>query len=111
MGREKFTKDRVNNVDHGIGTLQDGYTSAEELTRICGFFVNTHGCKDMRNMVAQLLSNHMTLRVQTARSLELADFSSVELSTEGHGECRTLAVVLRQGKTNRVGRLQFGACL
>lgn len=109
--RERHQVQRSNYADRGIGTLQDGYTSKEELAQMCKYYMKEGTGKDLRNMLAQLLSNHMALRGESARSLEFADMFSVNLPNEGNGNCVAFIAILSQGKTNQVGRIEFGACM
>ncbi|ETI55557.1 hypothetical protein F443_01771 [Phytophthora nicotianae P1569] len=43
--------------------------------------------------------------------LELADLHSIMLENEGYSPCRAIVMVMRQGKTNQVGRIEVGACM
>ncbi|ETO67568.1 hypothetical protein F444_15520 [Phytophthora nicotianae P1976] len=45
--------------------------------------------------------------------LELADLHSIPLENEGYNPCRALVMVMvmGQGKTNQVGRVEVGACM
>ncbi|KAJ8537451.1 hypothetical protein ON010_g13147 [Phytophthora cinnamomi] len=51
------------------------------------------------------------MRGESARMLELADLHSILLENEGYSPGRALVMVMRQGKTNQVGRIEFGACM
>ncbi|KAJ8576337.1 hypothetical protein ON010_g2882 [Phytophthora cinnamomi] len=67
--------------------------------------------KRLRNLLAFLLSHYALMRGESARMLELADLHSILLENEGYSPCRALVMVMRQGKTNQVGRIEFGACM
>lgn len=53
----------------------------------------------------------MLLRGENARDMQLADLFCLEFKEEGPTECIALIAVLRQGKMNQVGRIEYGGVL
>lgn len=61
--------------------------------------------------LAQANCNFMSLRGNSARSMDLADIHSLALKDEGPSSCVAVLSTLDNGKTNRFGRIEYGACL
>ena len=111
LHRERDAHRRENFIDRGIGTLQDRYTTMDELSTLCDQFMKNNDGPGLRNKLAQLNCNFMTLRGELARKMELPDLFSIDLDNEGDGECKALIAVLMNGKTNQFGRIEFAATL
>jgi hypothetical protein len=112
-GYEENDRRRKNFADRGADTMLDGYTTTEQIQNIARFFWMTshnHGTS-LRNLLAFLLSHYALMRGESARRMELADLHSNELENEGYTSCRALVMVMRQGKTNQVGRIEVGATM
>jgi hypothetical protein len=56
-----------------------------------------------------LLQHMMLLRGETTRRVELADLLGMDLPDEGPVDCPALLMRMAQGKTNRFGRVEYGA--
>ncbi|KAG2776784.1 hypothetical protein PC116_g7881 [Phytophthora cactorum] len=106
---EKDERKRKTMEDRGADTMLDGYTTTDQIRRISQFFwdnVREPGTR-LRNMLAFLLCHYALMRGK----MELADIHSVNLENEGYSPCRAVVLVMRQGKTNQVGRIEVGAFL
>lgn len=102
---------RTNYTDRGEGTLQDGYTSIEELTLIANQYRSWNNGNGITGLAMFLLSHNCLMRGESVRRIELADTFCLELSNEGYSNCLALIVVMDQGKTNQFGRKELGACV
>ena len=113
---EEDQRKRTNYDDRGVGTLLDGYTTMDQMLAIGNHFMrveNHHGV-NLRNWLAFFLSHFALMRGESARKMELPDLHCVRLEKEGISECRALIMVImamRQGKTNRFGRVEVGSRL
>jgi len=94
-----------------VGTIQDGYTTVAELSKLghTHWKTNGHHGTARRNWLAYLLCHNCLLRGEDVRALDLANLYSITLENEGHGTCVALLMSLRQGKTNKFGRVEIGA--
>jgi hypothetical protein len=101
---------RKNFDDRGIGTLLDGY-GMEELKHLAEFGMDEGGNNVLRNRMAILLSNFNLLRGESIRNFEFPDMFSLTLQNEGFTECLALVTMMSQGKENKYGRRDLGACL
>lgn len=110
---EEDNRRRKNFEDRGASTLLDGYTTTEQIAKVARFFWENDRDPgtSMRNLLAFLLSHYALMRGESARRMELPDLHSIQLENEGYTSCRALVMVMRQGKTNQVGRIEVGACL
>jgi hypothetical protein len=110
---EEDARKRKNYEDRGAGTMLDGYTTTDQLRSISRFFWNNFrepGVR-LRNLLAFLLSHYALMRGEASRKMELADIHCVKLENEGYSPCRAVVMVMRQGKTNQVGRIEVGSYL
>ncbi|OWY95705.1 hypothetical protein PHMEG_00034222, partial [Phytophthora megakarya] len=94
---------KKNYEDRGIGSLLDGYSSAEQFQQICDAFFTLD---DLRGRAAFLLSHFGLLRGENIRDLEFADMFSQVLDGEGFQTCTALVILIQHGKTNTFGKLQ-----
>ncbi|ETP08742.1 hypothetical protein F441_15343 [Phytophthora nicotianae CJ01A1] len=112
---EEDNRKRKNYEDRGADTLLDGYTATEQIQQVASYFWDTKGDSgtSLRNLLAFLLSHYALMRGESVRMLELADLHSIPLENEGYNPCRALVMVMvmGQGKTNQVGRVEVGACM
>ncbi|ETP36757.1 hypothetical protein F442_15373 [Phytophthora nicotianae P10297] len=110
---EEDNRKRKNYEDRGADTLLDGYTATEQIQQVASYFWDTKGDSgtSLRNLLAFLLSHYALMRGESVRMLELADLHSIPLENAGYNPCRALVMVMRQGKTNQVGRVEVGACM
>jgi hypothetical protein len=89
----------------------DGYTTTDEIANIISFYFGENSVQDLRSALSFLLSHFCLLRGEAARRAELPDLQMVNLEGEGSGKCPAMVLVMRQGKTNKFGKLEVGACL
>ena len=94
---------KSNYQDRGIGSLLDGYHSADQFQQICDAFLTVN---DLRGRAAFLVSHFGLLRGENVRDLELADMFSQELDKEGFQTCTALVLLIKHGKTNTFGKMQ-----
>ncbi|KAG2213421.1 hypothetical protein INT47_009095 [Mucor saturninus] len=86
---KEFEVSRENCEDRGEGTLADGYTSLDQVSKIVQFYLNgqrNHG-ENLRDALAFLFSHYFFVRPDI--------------------KCPALVMVLRQGKTNKNNRLEL----
>lgn len=110
MLQEKATR-KTKHEDRGTGTIMDGYTTTDQIASIVNFHFSQNSTKNLRNSLAFLLSHYCLLRGESARKAELPDLQVVNLEGEGSVRCPAMVLVMRQGKTNKHGKLEVGACL
>ena len=114
--RKSYQNSRLAFDDRGVGTIKDSYTASQipAFTRCCWRGTDAPG-QHLRTYVDFLLGNHMLLRYSNRSPIELADCFSLELPNEGSRKekspTKALIVVMRQGKTNSTGRMEYGAAL
>lgn len=109
--REEEEVKAANFEDRGVGTIMDGYTTTDQIANIVSFYFEQKTVKDLRSSLSFLLSHFCLLRGESARKAELPDLQVVNVEGEGAGSCPAIVLVMRQGKTNKFGRLEIGACL
>jgi len=114
--RKSYQNSRLAFDDRGVGTIKDSYTASQipAFTRCCWRGTDAPG-QHLRTYVDFLLGNHMLLRYSNRSPIELADCFSLELPNEGSRKekspAKAFIVVMRQGKTNSTGRMEYGAAL
>ncbi|OWZ02399.1 hypothetical protein PHMEG_00026051 [Phytophthora megakarya] len=110
---EEDDRRRKNFDDRGTDTMLDGYTTTEQIENIAVFFWGNsrEPGTSFRNLHAFLLSHYALMCGESTRRMELADLHSIVLENEGYSACRVLVMIMRQGKTNQVGRLEVGECM
>ena len=109
--RKKATIKKSNHSDRGNGTLLDGYSSMDELRDLLVYFYDLDTGIGLRNRVAVAMCHFNTLRGEVIRRMEFADMFSILLENEGPSDCIAMVTVMDNGKTNKNGRLEYGACL
>ena len=101
---------KANFEDRGVGTIMDGYTTTDKIADIIKFYLGENSLRDLRDGLAFWLSHFCLLRGEAARRAEFPDLQLIQLEGEGADKCPALVMVMRQGKTNKYGKLE-GACL
>ena len=109
--REDEITKKANFEDRGVGTIMNGYTTTDEIADVNKFFLDENSPKDLRNGLAFLLSHFCLLRGESAHKAEFPDLQLIQLEGEGADKCPALVMVMRQGKTNKFGKLEVGACI
>lgn len=104
--------------DRALGTLQDGY-DVQHMIRVVRFcwegwqddqkrvlpgLVESH----LRTAVDFLLSHTMLLRGENNRTAQLPDLFAMQLPNEGSTVCWLLLMIINNGKTNQLNRLEYG---
>lgn len=72
----EFEVSRENCENRGEGTLTDGYTSLDQVSKIVQLYLNgqrNHG-KKLRDALAFLFFHYLLLRGESIRNAELTDF-------------------------------------
>ncbi|KAI8875984.1 hypothetical protein K501DRAFT_153602, partial [Backusella circina FSU 941] len=109
--REKEEAKRANFEDRGVRTITDGYTITDQIANITAYYFEQKTVNDLRNSLSFLLSHFCLLHGESVRKAEPPDLQVVNVEGEGSGECPAMILVMRQGKTNKFGKLEIGACL
>jgi Centromere DNA-binding protein complex CBF3 subunit, domain 2/Transcriptional activator of glycolytic enzymes len=65
----------------------------------------------LRTAADFLLAHNMLLRSESRLGAELPDFFALELPEEGPTPCFAMVMIMDNGKTNQVGRLEYGAVM
>lgn len=115
--RGEHARCREESTDRGVSKSSDGYLASQipDLHRQVWSESLGKGTVEqaLRTQVDFLLGNSMLLRPNNRLPMELADLFLMPLPKEGtnnsSGWC--LVAVIDQGKTNRNGRLEYGAAL
>lgn len=103
---------RISFKDRGLSTLVDGYTTTDEIASLSYYYISQNTFHDLRNCTAFILSHFCLLRGESARGAELPDLQVVNLEQEGPTRfCPALILVMKNGKTNKSGRLDIGSCI
>jgi hypothetical protein len=100
---------RTNHVDRMVGTVVDGYSTTEQLSRLVNAFLHVDHSWGLRDRLYLLLCHHGLLRGQSARQLELADMFTLEIGNEGPTPCTALVLLMLNGKTNTFGKREYAA--
>ncbi|KAG2191953.1 hypothetical protein INT47_004736 [Mucor saturninus] len=114
--QKKINLSREKCEDRGEGTLADGYTSLDQVSKIVQFYLNgqrNHG-ENLRDALAFLFSHYFLLRGESIRNAELTDFQTINLDPESVRsdiKCHALVMILRQGKTNKNNHLELTGCI
>lgn len=111
LGRERCSFNKAHFVDRGIGTLQDGYQNEEQLAQIINYYAKLNTGEGLRNRLAQCNCNFMSLRGESARSMDLSDLHCLQLENEGPSSCVVILATLDNGKTNKFNKIEYGASL
>ncbi|KAG2211522.1 hypothetical protein INT45_009793 [Circinella minor] len=102
---EKETR-RANNVDRGIGTLEDRY-NFEEMVAVSLYFFDRQSETEMHNRATFLLHHMMLLHGESSHFAELADLFTMHFSEEGHSPCSVLIFHSGFGKTTTSGNHNY----
>ncbi|KAE8255342.1 hypothetical protein A4X03_0g5579 [Tilletia caries] len=89
-------------------THMDGY-SREQMRAAVDHFITRNSDASLRDCVCFLLSHFALLRGDDLRPIELADIHHLEMRNEGLSDCFAIMLLLRHGKTNKHGRVEFGS--
>jgi len=120
---------RLEFAKRAAGTLQDGYSEAKmiEAIRFCweqgqaqppppATTKNRKQPKQptepyLRTAVDFLLAHNMLLRSKSRLGAELPDFFTIQLPDEGPTPCPAMVMIMDNGKTNQLGRLEYEAVI
>jgi len=111
--RQTHDTQRKEWADRMVGTIKDAYSPSKvpDHTR-CAWNVKDKAC-GLRTAVDFLFGNHMLLRSNNRRPIELADCFRLECPNEGikvaNSPTYAFVVVMNQGKPNQNGRMEYGA--
>lgn len=116
--RKTWARRRSERADRGEGTIKDSYAPSQipDHTTVVWQERKAIGCA-FRTQVDFLLGNHMLLRSSNRLPIELADCFCLDLQNEGTQRSqdpyptKALVILMRQGKTNQHGRMEYGAAL
>ncbi|KAE8218798.1 hypothetical protein CF319_g7390 [Tilletia indica] len=106
--QKETERKRSQHVDRGIGTHMDGY-SRDQMRAVVDHFMTRNSDASLRDCVCFLLSHFALLRGDDLRPMELADIHHLEMRNEGLSDCFAVMLLLRSGKTNKHGRVEFGS--
>lgn len=98
-------------VDRQRNTLADGISTSREIQKVCDLFMSKNSSLGIRDRMAMALTTFNILRGESARALELPDLFTLELEREGPIVCHALVMIMRQGKMNPFGKLEYGATM
>ena len=112
--RQTWARKRSERADRGEGTIKDSYIPSQILdhTTIVWQERKAIGCA-FRTQVDFLLGNHMLLRSSNRLPIELPDCFFLVLQNEGIQRSqvtyptKALVILMRQGKTNQHGRMEY----
>ena len=122
---------RLEFADRAAGTLQESYSKAKmiEAIRFCWeqgqprqpqLAPTTKKRKRqskpstepyLRTAVDFLLAHNMLLRSESRLAAELPDLFTIQLPGEGPTPCPAMVMIMDNGKTNQMGRLEYGAVM
>lgn len=63
--------------------------------------------RDLRNRLDFSLGHATFHRGQSKRNWQLPDLFSIDIPSEGPTSCWALVIVMRQGKTNQFGKIEY----
>jgi hypothetical protein len=128
--RNEHQRRRLEFADRAAGTIQDGYDEEKmmQAVRICwqeaeqgqgqgqGYGRGGTGKKQsteayLHTAIDFLLSHNLLLRSESRLAAELPDFFSIMLPNEGPTACPLMVMIMDNGKTNQIGRLEYGAVI
>jgi hypothetical protein len=108
---EEQKQKRENYIDRGVGTIANGYSTTAEIENFVGHYFNKSTQEGLRNGVTFSLQHHGLLGRENLRMMELSDLQCMLLENEGNSHCYALTMIVKQGKTNQEGHLEFTTCL
>jgi len=103
--------------DRGAGTLQDGYNERAivNVVRFCwAGWQNQKKCSveaHLRTAMDFLFAHNMLLRGESRRTAELADLFTISLPNEGPTPCWPMILIMSNGKTNPMGRIEYATVM
>ena len=114
--RGEHKRRRLEFADQAIGTLLDGYDEAKliEAVRFCwqgGEKRPLAAEPYLRTTTDFLLAHHLLLRSEDRLGAELPDFFTIPLPGEGPTPCFPMIMLMDNGKTNQLGRIEYGAAM
>ena len=96
------SKKRQENHDvRGICTIQDGYSSMEESTRIENYFLAGHSSSSSHCLAMFLLTHFCLTRQESVKKLKLAEILIVDIENEGSPACKAMIIIMEQGNFNQ----------
>ena len=114
---EEFVRKKNEFTNRGSATLQDGYSAREFEAIVRGCWIIVEGKSALISLTIEayfrtaldfLLSHNMLLRGENRRGAELADLFALPLANEGPTSCTALMLLLGNGKTNYLGKVEYG---
>ena len=114
---KEFVRRKAEFIDRGVSTLQDGYTMTDlaNIVRRCWTVADPPSTAtsqtieaSFRTAVDFLLSHNMLLRGENRRTMQLADLFVLPLANEGPTACAAMMMIISNGKTNYLGKLEYG---
>jgi hypothetical protein len=116
--RQTWARKRSERGDRGEGTIKDSYMPSQIFDHTTTVWRERKaiGCA-FRTQIDFLLDNHMLLRSSNRLPIELPDYFCLDLPNEGVQRSedaittKALVILIRQGKTNQHGRMEYGATL
>lgn len=115
--RGEHKRRRLEFADRAAGTMQDGYDEAKMIAamRFCwqgGKRPHKLSTEPfLRTALDFLLGHNMLLRSESRLAAELPDFFTIPLPNEGPTPCPAMVMIMDNGKTNQLGRLEYGAVM
>ena len=105
---KRADRDRAMLKDRGEGTILDGY-NVQQMERLSPHIWQQEGenvALAFRTLVDFLLGHFLMQRSEIRLALQLPDLVTYELHNEGPTPCFPVIAIMRQGKTNAVGRVE-----
>ena len=97
--------------DRQVGTLNDGYCDTKEVSMIADEYMKDNNWKGLRDRASFLMMHFGILRGEPIRMMQLPDLFSIPLVNEGPNDCRSMVMLMNQGKTNQFSCREFAACI
>jgi len=95
-------------ADRGLGTVLDGY-NLEDMKELSTFWLNQTTPVAVRSRADFLIGHALLARGESRRFIQFPDMLSLSLPDEAPQICTPLVVIMRKGKTNQAGRVEYGA--
>ena len=87
----------------------DGYESKRQIEDSLGSYVARNTEEGLRDALAHVIGIYALLRGDNQRMLELSDLHSLVWDGEGASDMTCVVMLLREGKTNKEGKVQYAA--
>lgn len=115
--RQEHQRRREQYVDRAAGTILDGYDLEKIGTIVRRCWEAPLNLKRRNNSIESyfrtaldfLMGHNLLLRGEARRTAALPDLFTIPLSNEGPTPCDALVLIMDNGKTNSVGRLEYAA--